>query len=246
MLSDHFWTPSRSQGRRCPFLGKLRWFPRSRRRVGQPSIKPLSSAAPPFLSATSSPACPSSPLSSALEPGPGRDMGPAQVLASEQELLQGCSCRAPMHGPCNLTSLKSLDPWMGLLLPPHLDHPRYWLCLGEQAVLIGILCHDGLSENAGHSGMLDGVKPLGWDPERAGLGEERPKIGVSGFTSLPRSRGLSDHTATSQVLWGESARDQILAFWTPCSLLAAAAPQLNPGENLHPRAMEASSHQPLG
>lgn len=30
-----------------------------------------------------------------------------------------------------------------------------------------------------------------------------------------------------------------------CSLLAAAA-QLDPGEDLHPRAEEASSHQPLG
>lgn len=32
---------------------------------------------------------------------PWGDVGPAQVLASEQELLQECSCRTPMHGTHN-------------------------------------------------------------------------------------------------------------------------------------------------
>lgn len=161
MLSDHFWTPSRSQGRRCPFLGKLGWFPCSRRSVGQPSIKPLSSAA----SLSSLPPAPQCvPRHRCLLPWDqalGGNMGPAQVPASEQELLQGCSCRTPMHGPCNLTSSKPLGPWMGLPPPPHLGHPQYWLCLGEQAVIFGILCHDGLSKNAWHSGMLNGIEPLG-------------------------------------------------------------------------------------
>lgn len=128
MLSDHFWTPSRSQGRRCPFLGKLRQFPCSRRRVEQPSINPLSSAHPPFLSATSSPVCPSPPVSSALGPGAVRgDRDLPKYLHQSRSSLQGCSCRTP-H---NLTSSKPLGPWVGLPPPPHLSHPRYWLRLRE-------------------------------------------------------------------------------------------------------------------
>lgn len=126
--------------------GALSWESLDGSHVAEGGLDSPASTPSPLLPLLSSlpPARPSSPVSSALGQS-GGDVGPAQVLASEQELLQGCSCRMPMHGPCNLTSSKLWIPGWGcpflhtLVIPNTGSALESTLCLLASSATMGSL-----------------------------------------------------------------------------------------------------------